>query len=149
MISPSVGWSADSTPVTLIQSGDLGIKNPQTQETFAEDLQGIDYGRDVEDPGDFPYTRGIHKSGYRGKRWTMLGRRSSSRDASRIRRCCLNALVFFWSKTETTISSLNGNGPSNPSLGHLLTNPYVGRLWLESRPGLPAWIRPSCCQADD
>src|SRR3954470_21916981 len=37
----------------------------------AEDLQGIDYGRDVNDPGDFPYTRGIHRTGYRGKRWTM------------------------------------------------------------------------------
>ena len=84
-----------------------------------------------------------------GKRWTMLGRRSTSRDASRIRRCCLYALVFFWGKTETTTSSLNGKGPSNLSLGHLLTNPYVGRLLLEFRPGLPAWIRPSCCQADD
>jgi methylmalonyl-CoA mutase N-terminal domain/subunit len=35
------------------------------------DLTGIDYQRDVNDPGAFPYTRGIHASGYRGKLWTM------------------------------------------------------------------------------
>src|SRR6187397_2428160 len=37
----------------------------------AADLPGFDYGRDVADPGEFPYTRGIHPSGYRGKLWTM------------------------------------------------------------------------------
>jgi methylmalonyl-CoA mutase, N-terminal domain len=37
----------------------------------AEDLRGLDYARDLADPGQFPYTRGIHASGYRGKLWTM------------------------------------------------------------------------------
>src|SRR5687768_10881060 len=36
-----------------------------------EDAQGIDYDRDVGNPGEFPYTRGIHPTGYRGKLWTM------------------------------------------------------------------------------
>jgi methylmalonyl-CoA mutase N-terminal domain/subunit len=31
----------------------------------------LDYARDLADPGAFPYTRGIHESGYRGKLWTM------------------------------------------------------------------------------
>jgi methylmalonyl-CoA mutase, N-terminal domain len=35
------------------------------------DVTAIDYRRDVNDPGQFPYTRGIHASGYRGKLWTM------------------------------------------------------------------------------
>ena len=35
------------------------------------DVTALDYGRDLGDPGDFPYTRGIHASGYRGKLWTM------------------------------------------------------------------------------
>src|SRR5690349_7435990 len=35
------------------------------------DLEGWRYDRDAADPGDFPYTRGIHPSGYRGKLWTM------------------------------------------------------------------------------
>jgi methylmalonyl-CoA mutase N-terminal domain/subunit len=37
----------------------------------AADVNGIDYTRDTGDPGTFPYTRGIHASGYRGKLWTM------------------------------------------------------------------------------
>jgi methylmalonyl-CoA mutase N-terminal domain/subunit len=37
----------------------------------AEDLDGIDYARDINNPGEFPYTRGIHPTGYRGKLWTM------------------------------------------------------------------------------
>ena len=36
-----------------------------------EDLTGLDYQRDLNHPGEFPYTRGIHPTGYRGKLWTM------------------------------------------------------------------------------
>jgi len=35
------------------------------------DIASLDYARDLGDPGDFPYTRGIHANGYRGKLWTM------------------------------------------------------------------------------
>ena len=35
------------------------------------DVSGIEYERDLADPGEFPYTRGIHPTGYRGKLWTM------------------------------------------------------------------------------
>ena len=31
----------------------------------------IDFSRDISFPGEFPYTRGIHPTGYRGKMWTM------------------------------------------------------------------------------
>ena len=34
-------------------------------------MADVDYARDVADPGAFPYTRGIHATGYRGKLWTM------------------------------------------------------------------------------
>jgi methylmalonyl-CoA mutase N-terminal domain/subunit len=37
----------------------------------AEDVARLDYARDLNDPGKFPYTRGIHATGYRGKLWTM------------------------------------------------------------------------------
>src|SRR2546421_1820416 len=37
----------------------------------AADLDGIDYGRDINNAGTFPYTRGIHATGYRGRLWTM------------------------------------------------------------------------------
>jgi len=35
------------------------------------DVSTLDYQRDLGDPGEFPYTRGIHATGYRGKLWTM------------------------------------------------------------------------------
>src|SRR6476646_3134137 len=35
------------------------------------DVASVDYERDLADPGVFPYTRGIHETGYRGKLWTM------------------------------------------------------------------------------
>jgi methylmalonyl-CoA mutase N-terminal domain/subunit len=36
-----------------------------------DDVAGIDYARDLADPGQFPYTRGIHETMYRGKTWSM------------------------------------------------------------------------------
>ncbi len=35
------------------------------------DIADQDFTRDVAFPGEFPYTRGIHPTGYRGKLWTM------------------------------------------------------------------------------
>jgi len=35
------------------------------------DVEHIDFSRDIAFPGEFPYTRGIHPTGYRGKLWTM------------------------------------------------------------------------------
>src|ERR1044071_283155 len=35
------------------------------------DVEQIDFDRDISFPGNFPYTRGIHPTGYRGKLWTM------------------------------------------------------------------------------
>src|SRR5580700_3709743 len=35
------------------------------------DLAGWRYETDAADPGVFPYTRGIHSTGYRGRLWTM------------------------------------------------------------------------------
>jgi methylmalonyl-CoA mutase N-terminal domain/subunit len=36
-----------------------------------DDLRDLDPARDLGRPGEFPYTRGIHPAGYRGKLWTM------------------------------------------------------------------------------
>ncbi len=36
-----------------------------------KDIASLDYDRDLANPGAFPYTRGIHPTGYRGKLWTM------------------------------------------------------------------------------
>jgi len=35
------------------------------------DTAHLDFANDISFPGEFPYTRGIHPTGYRGKIWTM------------------------------------------------------------------------------
>ena len=37
----------------------------------AAGVDDLDYARDLNDPGHFPYARGIHETGYAGKLWTM------------------------------------------------------------------------------
>ena len=34
------------------------------------DIEGLNYDRDLGDPGSYPYTRGYHPDGYRGRMWT-------------------------------------------------------------------------------
>ncbi|MHB1688164.1 MAG: acyl-CoA mutase large subunit family protein [Ignavibacteriaceae bacterium] len=36
-----------------------------------DDVEHIDYLSEIGFPGEYPYTRGIHANGYRGKIWTM------------------------------------------------------------------------------
>jgi methylmalonyl-CoA mutase N-terminal domain/subunit len=36
-----------------------------------QSIAGLDYPSDRNDPGAYPYARGIHPTGYRGKLWTM------------------------------------------------------------------------------
>ena len=36
-----------------------------------DDAENINYLNDIGFPGEYPYTRGIHPNGYRGKIWTM------------------------------------------------------------------------------
>ena len=36
-----------------------------------EDLNGFDYAEKLADPGEYPYTRGVYPSMYRGRPWTM------------------------------------------------------------------------------
>src|SRR5687767_13673111 len=59
-------------------------KTPETKQRFESvsleevkrlytpaDTEAIDFSEDISFPGEFPYTRGIHPTGYRGKLWTM------------------------------------------------------------------------------
>ena len=48
------------------------VSGRSIDELYTEDsIAGLNYDRDLADPGQFPYTRGIHPIGYRGKLWTM------------------------------------------------------------------------------
>ncbi len=59
-------------------------KSPEREATFTTlsgvpierlyspaDLADFNYARDLGDPGEYPFTRGIHRTMYRGKIWTM------------------------------------------------------------------------------
>lgn len=38
---------------------------------YPADLEGFDFERDLGNPGEYPYTRGIYPTMYRGRLWTM------------------------------------------------------------------------------
>lgn len=44
---------------------------PQKSVYTPDDLKDWNYDEKLAEPGEFPYTRGIHKDMYRGKLWTM------------------------------------------------------------------------------
>jgi len=54
-----------ATPFTTISG--RPIERLYTPDALPE----FDYARDLNHPGEFPYTRGIHPTGYRGRLWTM------------------------------------------------------------------------------
>src|SRR4051812_16303270 len=58
--------AAERTPSFTTISG-----RPIAQLYTPGSIGALDYQRDLADPGDFPYTRGIHPTGYHGKLWTM------------------------------------------------------------------------------
>ncbi len=70
-------WEHDTLEPTLKKSPERAASfttisgRPIDRLYTAEDVEGIDYAGDVNNPGAFPYTRGIHPTGYRGKLWTM------------------------------------------------------------------------------
>ena len=41
------------------------------QPLYSPASASIDYGRDLGDPGTYPFTRGVYETMYRGKLWTM------------------------------------------------------------------------------
>ena len=70
-------WIKDTLNETL-------TRRPERRETFVTqssvpinrlytplDISDMDYGKGLGNPGEFPFTRGIHATGYRGRLWTM------------------------------------------------------------------------------
>jgi methylmalonyl-CoA mutase N-terminal domain/subunit len=70
-------WEQETLEPTLKKSPERAAQfttisgRPIERLYTVEDLDGIDLERDIALPGEFPYTRGIHPTGYRGKLWTM------------------------------------------------------------------------------
>jgi methylmalonyl-CoA mutase, N-terminal domain len=70
-------WEAEVLEPALKKSPERAVPfttvsgRPIDRLYTADDLATQDYTRDLNHPGAFPYTRGIHPTGYRGKLWTM------------------------------------------------------------------------------
>ena len=66
-------WRAQfETGKKLPGANDRTISNHPLKPMYGpEDLSGIEYDRDLSYPGQYPYTRGLHPTGYRGRLWTM------------------------------------------------------------------------------
>jgi methylmalonyl-CoA mutase, N-terminal domain len=75
--SPKARWERETSEPALKKAPERAaafttISGRSIERLYtAEDLAGLSYARDINDPGQFPYTRGIHPTGYRGKLWTM------------------------------------------------------------------------------
>ncbi len=70
-------WEETTLQQTLARSGERRDKFITTSSEEIDrlytplDIAKMDYGRDVGMPGEYPYTRGIHSTMYRGRPWTM------------------------------------------------------------------------------
>jgi methylmalonyl-CoA mutase, N-terminal domain len=57
----------DAIEEVILQSG-IKVKTKYGPEDLEE--IGFDYSQDLADPGEYPFTRGIHPEGYRSRAWT-------------------------------------------------------------------------------
>src|SRR5918911_3299869 len=70
-------WEQETLAPTLRQRPERKQKfetvslDPVNRLYTPADTAELDFERDTAFPGEFPYTRGIHPTGYRGKLWTM------------------------------------------------------------------------------
>jgi methylmalonyl-CoA mutase N-terminal domain/subunit len=70
-------WERDVLEPALVKSPERTASfttisgRPIERLYTAEDITDLRYAQDLGDPGVYPYTRGIHPTGYRGKLWTM------------------------------------------------------------------------------
>jgi len=70
-------WETVTLPKTLARLPERQDRFITTSSETVErlytplDVAGLDYQRDLGFPGEYPYTRGIHASGHRGRLWTM------------------------------------------------------------------------------
>ena len=47
------------------------ISGVEVEPLYTSDNLDLDYERDLGNPGEFPFTRGVYETMYRGRRWTM------------------------------------------------------------------------------
>jgi methylmalonyl-CoA mutase N-terminal domain/subunit len=65
-LRPALGQSPERPALFATSTG-----APVERVYTPADVGGLDYLRDLGFPGEFPYTRGVHPTGHRGRLWTM------------------------------------------------------------------------------
>ena len=70
LVAPGEAVEKGSGPRRVRRSG-ATVSNGDESSVFDRLPPGFRVGEDLGEPGAFPYTRGIHRSMYRGRRWTM------------------------------------------------------------------------------
>src|SRR5438270_10373304 len=74
---PDASRTAYNRPVATTkppaQHGELvsTISGIENEPLYSPENVTVDYGRDLGDPGAFPFTRGVYETMYRGRLWTM------------------------------------------------------------------------------
>jgi len=70
-------WEEETLNPSLEKSGErkerfITVSDEELERlSTSEDISDLDYERDLGNPGEYPYTRGIYPSMYRGRLWTM------------------------------------------------------------------------------
>ena len=62
-------YNAEYAKQTAKHPERVGLKHKNLYTPL--DLEGFDYERDLGFPGEYPYTRGVQPTMYRGRLWTM------------------------------------------------------------------------------
>jgi methylmalonyl-CoA mutase N-terminal domain/subunit len=69
-------WEAGTLARALSRGGErqaaFATTSTETRRLYTPlDTEGIDFDRDIGEPGEFPFTRGVQPTMYRGRLWTM------------------------------------------------------------------------------
>ncbi len=70
-------WQQETLKPFLEKHGErkerfITVSNEEIERLYtAEDIEDLNYERDLGNPGEYPFTRGIYPTMYRGKLWTM------------------------------------------------------------------------------
>lgn len=72
VVPPQPDTHKPPTPLQERKDNFLTVSGRPVKRLYGpEDVRDLDYRRDLGDPGEYPFTRGIHKTMYRGRLWTM------------------------------------------------------------------------------
>src|SRR5438132_14391059 len=72
-VDPTDDWRRDLYDTAPERQGELftTISGLENEPLYTPDTVAIDYEQDLGFPGEFPFTRGVYPSMYRGRLWTM------------------------------------------------------------------------------